>query len=152
VISVFAVQVLTNAGQANAATGSQGMQDARDSQKHLAEAFGCNPDEVLVMSTGVIGRRIRLDKMCQAIPHLVASLGSEAKDAMRAAVAITTTGELCCCFVCCLVQMVNGLLQECWSAANGTSALLRCTGTLFAHFQACCPNYPCFSDGTYIFL
>jgi N-acetylglutamate synthase/N-acetylornithine aminotransferase len=131
------LQVLTNAGQANAATGSHGMHDARDSQKHLAEALGCDPAEILVMSTGVIGRRIRLDKMRDAIPDLVASLGSEAKDAMRAAVAITTTGELCRCLLCCFVHMVINLLQERWSAVNDTSTLLLCIGTLVvAHCQA----------------
>jgi glutamate N-acetyltransferase / amino-acid N-acetyltransferase len=89
-----ALQVLTNAGQANAATGNQGMQDARDSQEFLAEALGCKSQDILVMSTGVIGRRIKLDKLREAIPDLVASLGSGADDAMRTAVAITTTGKL----------------------------------------------------------
>lgn len=44
--------VLINAGQANAATGSQGYQDSLDSVAAVAEALGITTDEVLVESTG----------------------------------------------------------------------------------------------------
>jgi glutamate N-acetyltransferase / amino-acid N-acetyltransferase len=86
------MQVLVNAGQANAATGTQGMEDALESQKRLASELNCATDDVLIMSTGVIGRRIALDKLTAAVPALVSSLGREEWDATRAAVAITTTG------------------------------------------------------------
>jgi N-acetylglutamate synthase/N-acetylornithine aminotransferase len=45
----------------------------------------------LVLVTGVIGRRMKMDAFVPAIPELVKSLGSSAADAHRAAVAITTT-------------------------------------------------------------
>ena len=81
-----------NAGQANAATGQQGMVDALASQESLAQELGCTSDDILIMSTGVIGRRIALDKLQAAVPALVQSLGRGEWDAARAAVAITTTG------------------------------------------------------------
>jgi hypothetical protein len=44
--------VLTNAGQANAATGDQGYADALECAKATAAALGIKPEEVLLMSTG----------------------------------------------------------------------------------------------------
>ena len=49
-----------NAGQANAATGSQGYQDCLDSAAAVAGALGVATGEVLLESTGVIGRRIKM--------------------------------------------------------------------------------------------
>ncbi len=46
------LQVLINAGQANAATGDQGYQDCLTSAKAVAEALGCQPEQVLLESTG----------------------------------------------------------------------------------------------------
>jgi hypothetical protein len=45
-------QVLTNAGQANAATGDQGYADAVECAKAMAAALGVTPDDVLLQSTG----------------------------------------------------------------------------------------------------
>lgn len=83
--------VLSNAGQANAATGDQGYEDAVNCATLAAASLGVSPDDVLLMSTGVIGRRMKMDAFVPAIPELVKSLGSSAADAHRAAVAITTT-------------------------------------------------------------
>ncbi|WIA38269.1 hypothetical protein OEZ86_001609 [Tetradesmus obliquus] len=83
--------VLTNAGQANAATGDQGYEDAVNCATITAASLGVTPDDVLLMSTGVIGRRMKMDAYIKAIPELPKSLGSGADDAHRAAVAITTT-------------------------------------------------------------
>lgn len=81
--------ILCNAGQANACTGKQGEQDALDSAAALASAMNCEPEAVLVASTGVIGRRIKMDALQAAIPTLVSSLSAEGSDA--AARAIVTT-------------------------------------------------------------
>lgn len=95
-IAVFLplVQVLTNAGQANAATGAQGYADSMACAKAMAEALQVSTDEVLLQSTGVIGRPMKMDSFIPAIPELPASLGSSVEDAHRSAVAITTTGKL----------------------------------------------------------
>ncbi|KAF6263030.1 arginine biosynthesis protein ArgJ [Scenedesmus sp. NREL 46B-D3] len=92
--------VLTNAGQANAATGDQGYEDAVNCATITAASLGVTPDDVLLMSTGkqqlsssacVIGRRMKMENFISAIPELPKSLGASADDAHRAAVAITTT-------------------------------------------------------------
>lgn len=83
--------VLVNAGQANAATGEQGYQDSVASAAAAAAALGVHPDDILLESTGVIGRRIKMDALLASVPALAAALGPSAADAHRAAVAITTT-------------------------------------------------------------
>jgi len=81
--------ILCNAGQANAATGEQGWADALESAQVLADALGISPDSVLVASTGVIGRRIKMDALKAGIPKLVAEASEDGSD--RAAQAIITT-------------------------------------------------------------
>ena len=80
-----------NAGQANAATGELGYQDSLASADAVAAALGISRDDVLLESTGVIGRRIKMEPLLAAVPQLAGALGSSAEDAHRAAVAITTT-------------------------------------------------------------
>lgn len=81
--------ILCNAGQANAATGTQGWEDAVESAQVLAKALGIDPDAVLVASTGVIGRRIKMDELKAGIPKLVAAANKDGSD--QAAQAIITT-------------------------------------------------------------
>lgn len=81
--------ILCNAGQANAATGEQGWQDALDSAKWLAEALNIPPESVQLASTGVIGRRIKMDALKSGIPKVVAALSEDGGDAASRAI-ITT--------------------------------------------------------------
>lgn len=83
--------VLVNAGQANAATGDAGYQDTVDCAKAVAKLLGVSPNAVLIESTGVIGLRIKKDRLIAALPDLVSSLSSDVDSANAAAVAITTT-------------------------------------------------------------
>jgi glutamate N-acetyltransferase/amino-acid N-acetyltransferase len=81
--------ILCNAGQANAATGSQGWEDAVESAQLLAAALNIPAEQVLVASTGVIGQRIRMEQLRAGIPSLVATATPDGSDA--AARAIITT-------------------------------------------------------------
>jgi glutamate N-acetyltransferase / amino-acid N-acetyltransferase len=81
--------VLINSGQANAATGAAGWQDALDSAAALAQILDIDPQGVLLASTGVIGQRIKLDKLVTALPALVAAANDQGGD--TAARAIMTT-------------------------------------------------------------
>ena len=47
------VQVLVNAGQANAATGDAGYQDSLKSAEAVAQELGIEADQVLIESTGL---------------------------------------------------------------------------------------------------
>jgi glutamate N-acetyltransferase/amino-acid N-acetyltransferase len=81
--------VITNAGCANAVTGPRGMQDARRMAALTAEALDCRPDQVLVMSTGVIGRHLDMDKLARGIADIVSPAAQQG--APFAARAIMTT-------------------------------------------------------------
>lgn len=78
--------LLCNAGQANACTGEQGMRDVETSVQQVAQSLGIESDLVLVASTGVIGQRIKMDELVQAIPALTSALspsgGADAADAI----------------------------------------------------------------------
>ena len=71
-----------NSGNANAATGQQGVEDARRIQRAAEAAMDLGEDEVFVCSTGVIGQRLPVDKivagMEQIVPQLRDDKGSEA--------------------------------------------------------------------------
>ena len=82
--------LLINSGNANAGTGSRGMDDAIECCKGLAQAAGgADPDQVLPFSTGVIGEYLPLDRMLEAIPLAVANMATDKWD--QAARAIMTT-------------------------------------------------------------
>jgi glutamate N-acetyltransferase / amino-acid N-acetyltransferase len=81
--------VIANAGCANACTGARGMADAREMAALTAAALGCEAAEVLVLSTGVIGRHLDMQKLTDGI---AAVASPEAHDgAAYAARAILTT-------------------------------------------------------------
>lgn len=68
--------VLANAGQANACTGDAGLRNCRATQALAAGLLGLLPDEVLPISTGVIGAQLKMALWEKAMPALVESLGS----------------------------------------------------------------------------
>ncbi|XP_077213137.1 arginine biosynthesis protein ArgJ family [Tasmannia lanceolata] len=90
-ISTTARAVLINAGQANAATGNAGYEDVIECANAVAKLLQLRPEEVLIESTGVIGRRIKKEALLSSLPKLVSSLTSTTGGADSAAVAITTT-------------------------------------------------------------
>lgn len=81
--------ILINSGQANAATGELGWQDAQESAQLVADQFQIDPQSVLLASTGVIGQRIKMDALRRGIPQAIADLSDQGGD--RAAKAIMTT-------------------------------------------------------------
>ena len=84
--------LLINAGNANAGTGTRGMQDAQASCSYLAEQAGTDSSAVLPFSTGVIGEHLPLDKLCQGIDQALNDLSEH--NWARAASAIMTTDTL----------------------------------------------------------
>jgi glutamate N-acetyltransferase / amino-acid N-acetyltransferase len=67
---------LINTGNANAGTGKQGFVDADTCCESLAEHLACEPERVLPFSTGVIGEKLPVEKICSALPELVHSLAA----------------------------------------------------------------------------
>ena len=77
--------LLVNAGNANAATGDGGLADARETTAALAAALKVPAESVLPFSTGVIGVRLPVQRMNDALSQAVASLSADGwQDAARA--------------------------------------------------------------------
>lgn len=83
--------VIINSGNANACTGEKGEDDARWMAAELARQIGCFAEDVLVCSTGVIGRFLPLDKFEVGIPQAFAELADTPDAFHNAARAMMTT-------------------------------------------------------------
>lgn len=83
--------VVANSGVANACTGEQGDKDALFMAAKTAQACGIDSDQVLVMSTGVIGEMLPLDKISAGIDEVFSLLDSEEQSLVDAARGILTT-------------------------------------------------------------
>ncbi|MDO6460338.1 bifunctional glutamate N-acetyltransferase/amino-acid acetyltransferase ArgJ [Granulosicoccaceae sp. 1_MG-2023] len=84
--------LLINAGNANAGTGEQGMENARQSCQAVAEAFALEAQQVLPFSTGVISQQLPMDKIHAGIEALPGKLDDAAW--LTAAKGIMTTDTL----------------------------------------------------------
>ena len=80
--------VAINTVSANACTGAIGVENARATADLVAGALSVSADQVLVMSTGVIGTHLPMDKMARGVELSSGSLGS---DWRAAAAGIMTT-------------------------------------------------------------
>lgn len=76
--------VAINSGVANACTGDQGDRDAEQMAAYAAEACGVSPEQTLVMSTGVIGEMLPLEKIRSGIELASKELRGDA-DALECA-------------------------------------------------------------------
>ena len=66
--------VVTNSGVANAATGERGQLDARATAAETARLLGLDTEEVLVLSTGVIGTQLPLANVTAGVRAAAAAL------------------------------------------------------------------------------
>lgn len=67
--------VLANAGQANACTGDEGLANCRETQALAAAVTGLEPQEILPLSTGVIGMHLKMDLWRKTVAGLGETLG-----------------------------------------------------------------------------
>lgn len=92
--------VIVNSGCANAVTGKLGVKHAATMARETDKCFGevrtgegllHDTPQTLVMSTGVIGQRLPIEKITAAIPKAHQALGSDHEHWLNAAKAICTT-------------------------------------------------------------
>jgi glutamate N-acetyltransferase/amino-acid N-acetyltransferase len=78
--------VVVNSGVANAATGEQGIADARATADRVAVQLGIAPEQVLVLSTGVIGAPLPMERVIAGVDDAVTALspngGGDAAEAI----------------------------------------------------------------------
>lgn len=81
--------IFINSGIANACTGVQGFNNALKSQSYLASKMNIKPCEVIISSTGVIGKQLPIDKLLKGIDRIIPELSEDGWD--NSAEAILTT-------------------------------------------------------------
>ncbi len=85
--------IVVNSGVANACTGEQGMIDAQRMAQLTADAIGATPEQILVMSTGVIGQHLPMSCLEEGIPAAAAALANSPEAFTDAATGILTTDQ-----------------------------------------------------------
>lgn len=83
--------IVVNSGNANACTGEQGLRDAKQMTASVASGLSVDAKQVLVCSTGVIGRPLPMDKVLKGIEELLPKISAEPASFDEAAQGIMTT-------------------------------------------------------------
>lgn len=89
--SGYARAVVINSGNANACVGEQGDEDARDMTELAAQLLNCEPGDILVGSTGVIGSRLNMPAVRSGIRSAVAALSEGGAHDAEEAIMTTDT-------------------------------------------------------------
>ncbi len=84
--------IVVNSGNANACTGRQGLRDALAMTESLGSALDIPHDQVLVCSTGIIGRKLPMEKIQQGITDCMAGIDDATGAEISKAILTTDTG------------------------------------------------------------
>ncbi len=88
--------LLINAGNANAATGEKGEKDTTEICREISKLTGCEKEEVLMFSTGVIGELLPANKIISSLPKLLKiNTQSGWKEAAKAIMTTDTFPKIC---------------------------------------------------------
>ena len=85
--------IVVNSGNANACTGELGEQNSRQMASSVASAIGCNAEQVLVLSTGVIGQQLPMENINSGIMSAAHGLNNTPEDIDGLAHAFMTTDK-----------------------------------------------------------
>lgn len=83
--------VVLNSGGANACTGAPGYQDSVDTAQAVARLVGCQPSQIGVCSTGLIGVRLPMNALLSGITTAHAALSDDGGDDAARAIMTTDT-------------------------------------------------------------
>ena len=83
--------VIVNSGIANACTGAEGMAYCQETAEEVAKILGVSPEQVLVGSTGVIGKQLPIDRIKAGVAKLAEAKSGTIEAGTDAAKAIMTT-------------------------------------------------------------
>jgi glutamate N-acetyltransferase / amino-acid N-acetyltransferase len=90
--------VIVNSGCANACTGDQGLKDAYETRKLVAQKLNVKEQLVAVASTGVIGVNLQMEKLKSGIEQLNPGFSKDHAVAFQTAILTTDTIMKTCCF------------------------------------------------------
>jgi len=86
--------VVISSGNANAVTGKKGWDNSMKMQEMTASSLGVDPESILVLNTGVIGRQLPMDAVQNGISLASAQLEDTEDGWVKAAKAICTTDKM----------------------------------------------------------
>ena len=89
--------LVVNTGIANAGTGEQGLQDAQETCRKVADIFDCSPMQVLPFSTGVIMEPLPMNRLLKGVEEAAKHLSRT--NWIAAAEAIMTTDTVPKCMI-----------------------------------------------------
>ncbi len=81
--------IIANSGNANAFRGEAGLTDARKMSSSAAKILNIREESVLVASTGIIAKKLPVEKIEDALPALVKGLSKQAIDKAKRAILTT---------------------------------------------------------------
>lgn len=111
--------LVVNSGNANACTGSQGMADALEMCNAAAKVIGCSSENILVSSTGIIGKVLEMDKITPAIESGFSKLSVDGMDNISKGIVTTDTFEKKCSVQFC----IDGKLATISGVAKGSGMI-----------------------------
>ena len=134
--------LVVNSGNANTVTGDQGTRDCARMAELAAEVLGVSPEEILVASTGVIGRQVPMDKMERGIRAV--SLAADGGYLFTRAIMTTDTREKS---IAVRIE-VGGRTYHVGGCAKGSGMIHPDMGTMFAFITTDAPADRAWLDAT----
>ncbi len=120
--------VVVNTKVANACTGQQGIDNAKATAKLLADKLGCAPEQVLVLSTGVIGPQLPMGKITDGVNLSADALGNCWADAADAIRTTDTRTKL----ASALVELSSGKIVQVAGVSKGSGMIAPNMATMLA--------------------
>lgn len=87
----YANAIVINSGNANACVGEQGYADAKEIAELTAQMLECSPEDILIGSTGVIGKRLNMEAVRAGIEKLVEGMDPDGGHDAQEAIMTTDT-------------------------------------------------------------
>ncbi len=134
--------LVCNSGNANTVTGEQGARDCARMAALAADLLGVSAEEILVASTGVIGRPLPMEKVERGIRAI--SLSAVGGDDFTRAIMTTDTREKSCA----VRVQVAGHIYTVGGCAKGSGMIHPDMGTMFAFITTDAPVEPVWLDAT----
>ncbi len=119
--------IIVNSGNANAATGTVGMKNAKATIEAVAASLGIKTGEVLIASTGVIGLQLPMEKILGAVPPLTQALGNDAAPFTRAIMTTDTRPK-----EASAQAKIGGKTVTVWGSAKGAGMIHPNMATMLA--------------------
>lgn len=126
--------VIANSGNANACTGSQGMENALRMARATAGELGISPDDVIVASTGVIGVQLPVEKIESNIKTLASGLSKEGHKEARIAIMTTDTHYK----ECAVETVIGGKTVRIGAMCKGAGMIHINLGTMLSFMTTDC--------------